>query len=241
MLRSVLITVEALGELKSLHARFRNKVTAAIDLLTGAFVQPPAIRTIPSWEEVPGEDGRHPPQTRLDPVGACESLEQLVALGYIAKPDEDRQKAVADTIAELRYNLGEAYQDADRHAEALEIFRELHQNYPDEQRHAVHRFVSAQALEFECRSANMMHPRPAAASCTTEEDVRQHSPAAWASIKATGRPSKREGKTKTSIAPRIKRGTSVRVPTKCTFLTKSMPVALAATSARNGPSPTSRK
>lgn len=115
-------------------------------VLVGAFEQVPDVQTIPTWEDVAGDDGRHPPHTRLDPVAAKESLEQLVALGYIAKPNEDRQIAVADTIAELQYNLGEAYQDADRHLEAVEIFRGLHRADPDEQRLAVHRFVSCQAL-----------------------------------------------------------------------------------------------
>lgn len=115
-------------------------------VLTAAFEEPPKVETIPSWEEVPGDDGRHPPNTRLDPVGAKESLEQLVALGYIAKPDENRERAVADTIQELRYNLAMAYQDADRHSEAAEIFRELRQRDPDEQRFAVYLFVSCQAL-----------------------------------------------------------------------------------------------
>jgi predicted AlkP superfamily phosphohydrolase/phosphomutase/tetratricopeptide (TPR) repeat protein len=114
--------------------------------LTGAFEEPPEVTTIPSWEDVPGADGRHPPHTRLDPEAAQESLRQLVALGYIAKPDENREKAVADTIAELRYNLGQAYQDAGRHAEALDIFRELYASDRDEQRYAVHYFVSCQAL-----------------------------------------------------------------------------------------------
>ena len=90
-------------------------------VLVGAFLEQPEVQTIPSWEEVPGEDGRHPPHTRLDPVAARESLEQLVALGYIARPDHDLEKAVADAIDELRFNLAEAYQDADRHGEALEI------------------------------------------------------------------------------------------------------------------------
>ncbi len=115
-------------------------------VLVRAFEDPPAVATIPSWDEVAGNDGRHPPHTRLDPVAAREALEQLVALGYIARPDPNNGKAVADTVDELRYNLGESYQDADRHAEALEIFRELHQRDPDEQRYAVHRFVSCQAL-----------------------------------------------------------------------------------------------
>jgi predicted AlkP superfamily phosphohydrolase/phosphomutase/tetratricopeptide (TPR) repeat protein len=115
-------------------------------VLTRAFEEPPKVETIPSWEEVPGDDGRHPLDTRLDPVSAKESLEQLVALGYIAKPDDDREKAVADTIQELRYNLAMAYQDADRHSEAAEIFRELRQADPDEQRFAVYLFISCQAL-----------------------------------------------------------------------------------------------
>ena len=52
----------------------------------------------------------------------------------------------AKTIRELRYNLGEAYQDADRHIEAHEIFTELYAADPDEQRFAVRLFVSCQAL-----------------------------------------------------------------------------------------------
>jgi predicted AlkP superfamily phosphohydrolase/phosphomutase/tetratricopeptide (TPR) repeat protein len=115
-------------------------------VLTGAFEQAPDVQTIPSWEEVLGEDGRHPPHTRLDPVSAKESLEQLVALGYIAKPDENQEEAVAETIRELRYNLAVAYQDADRHAEAAGILRELRRTDPDEQRFAVHLFLSCQAL-----------------------------------------------------------------------------------------------
>jgi len=115
-------------------------------VLVGAFEQMPELGTIPSWEDVPGADGRHPPHTQLDSEASRESLEQLVALGYIAKPDENQAKAVADTLAELRYNLSVAYQDDDRHGEALEILRELHKADADEQRYAVHRFISCQAL-----------------------------------------------------------------------------------------------
>jgi predicted AlkP superfamily phosphohydrolase/phosphomutase len=115
-------------------------------VLTGAFEVPPPVTAIPSWEDVPGRDGRHPPHTRLDPDAARESLQQLVDLGYIEKPDENKERAVASTVAELRYNLGESYQDAGRHAEASEIFRELYAQDPDEQRYAVHLFISCQAL-----------------------------------------------------------------------------------------------
>ena len=115
-------------------------------VLSQAFVKAPEVAFIPSWEEVPGADGRHPPHTRLDPVAAHEALEQMIALGYIERPDENREVAVEKTIRELRYNLGEAYQDAGRHAEAHEIFSELYAADPDEQRFAVRLFVSCQAL-----------------------------------------------------------------------------------------------
>lgn len=120
-------------------------------VLTQAFVQAPdvplnEVRFIPSWEDVAGADGRHPPHMRLDAVAAHEALEQMIALGYIERPDENREVAVRKTIRELRYNLGEAYQDADRHQEAHEIFSELSAADPDEQRFAVRLFVSSQAL-----------------------------------------------------------------------------------------------
>ena len=119
-------------------------------VLAQAFVEAPEISFIPSWEEVaavaPNTDGRHPPHTRLDPVAAHEAMEQMIALGYIERPDENREVAVEKTIRELRCNLGESYQDDDRHLEAHEIFSELWAKDRDEQRFAVRLFVSCQAL-----------------------------------------------------------------------------------------------
>ncbi len=115
-------------------------------VLLQAFAETPRVEFIPSWERVPGADGRHPPHTRLDPIAARESLEQMIALGYIERPDEDREKAVIRTLRELRFNLGESYQDDGRHAEAREIFRELHHGDPADSRYAVRLFVSCQAL-----------------------------------------------------------------------------------------------
>ena len=115
-------------------------------VLSQAFVETPDVAFIPSWEEVPGTDGCHPPHSRLDPVAAHEALEQMIALGYIERPGENRRTAVEKTIRELRYNLGEAYQDDDRHMEAHDIFSELCAADPDEQRFAVRLFASCQAL-----------------------------------------------------------------------------------------------
>ncbi len=115
-------------------------------VLSQAFVQDPQVAFVGSWEEAPGADGRHPPHTRLDPFAAQTALEQMIALGYVERPDENREIAVTRTLRELRYNLGEAYQDAARHMEAHAIFSELSAADPDEQRFAVRLFVSCQAL-----------------------------------------------------------------------------------------------
>jgi predicted AlkP superfamily phosphohydrolase/phosphomutase/tetratricopeptide (TPR) repeat protein len=117
-------------------------------VLVHAFAETPNLAPIPSWEDVVGSDGRLPSHTRLDPVAAHEALEQMIALGYIERPDEDCEIAVSRTIRELRYNLGEAYQDDARHREAHEIFSALHAADRDEQRFAVRLFVSCQALGF---------------------------------------------------------------------------------------------
>jgi tetratricopeptide (TPR) repeat protein len=115
-------------------------------VLSNAFAKTPTVAFIPSWEQVPGADGCHPPYTRLDPVATHQALEQMIALGYVERPDENREITVRRTIRELRYNLAEAYQDGARHSEAYEILRELHAADPDEQRFAAALFVSCQAL-----------------------------------------------------------------------------------------------
>ena len=115
-------------------------------VLSQVFVETPNVEHIPSWEEVSGADGRHPSHTRVDPVAAHEAMEQMIALGYVKRPDANREAAIHAATCDLRYNLGEAYQDDSRHAEAYEIFAELYKADPDEQRFAVRLFVTCQAL-----------------------------------------------------------------------------------------------
>ena len=108
---------------------------------------PSAVETIPSWDDVPGEDGAHPPDAALDPVEAQEAIDQLVALGYIEKPNEDREKAVAETVRELSYNAARSYMDANRHLEAAESLEKLWEDWPDEYRFGLHLATCYQALE----------------------------------------------------------------------------------------------
>ncbi len=114
--------------------------------LVQAFAEPPPIETIPTWEEVPGDDGRHPPEMHLDPAEAREALRQLVDLGYIEDPGDDKEQAVAKTLRENRYNLAQSYADANRYLDAAAIFEELWAGYPDELRFGHHLIRAYQAL-----------------------------------------------------------------------------------------------
>ena len=105
--------------------------------LLNAFEAPPAVEYIASWEDVPGEAGRHPEGMQSDPVDQAEALKQLVELGYIDRPDEDLEKATANTIKELRHNLARDLLDSNRIPEAAALFAELWDAHPDESRFGV--------------------------------------------------------------------------------------------------------
>ncbi len=106
--------------------------------LLDAFETPPEVKTIPSWDAVPGADGRLAAEQQFDPLTAKEAMDQLVALGYIDKPDENREKAIANTLREMRYNLARSYMNAGRHRDALPILQELYEAYPDQYRFAMY-------------------------------------------------------------------------------------------------------
>jgi len=105
--------------------------------LLNAFIEPPTVEYIDSWDGVPGDAGLHPPGMQTDPVDQAEALKQLVELGYIDKPGENLEKAIANTIMELRHNLARDLFDSKRLPEAAAIFSELWDANPDESRFGV--------------------------------------------------------------------------------------------------------
>ena len=107
-------------------------------VLVQAFEETPKIARIPSWEREVGECGMHPADLRMDPAAAQAVLQQFVALGYIQPLSEDQEKAVATAVREQQYNLSRSYMDSRRYTEALPIFEELMQKWPDEARFMQH-------------------------------------------------------------------------------------------------------
>ena len=61
--------------------------------LLEAFEIPPEVKTIESWEKVPGKSGMHSVDVQLDPDQAQDLMQQFAALGYIEDPGVDKEKA----------------------------------------------------------------------------------------------------------------------------------------------------
>ena len=103
--------------------------------LTSIYASPQADQpTIPSWDDVQGDHGMHPPDKQISPEDSKAALEQLVALGYIDEPDADQSKALEQTVRELDYNLAQAYIDGGIYNHAVAILERLYTRWPMEHR-----------------------------------------------------------------------------------------------------------
>jgi hypothetical protein len=73
--------------------------------------RPAAIERIPTWDEVKGDHGMHPPDKQISPADSKAAIQQLVALGYIAEPNTGKTAALEETVRELDYNFAQSYMD----------------------------------------------------------------------------------------------------------------------------------
>jgi tetratricopeptide (TPR) repeat protein len=96
--------------------------------------KPAAIRRIPSWDQVEGDHGMHPPDKQISPSDSKAALQQLVALGYIAEPNVDKARALEETVRELDYNLAQSCMDGGLYNQAVDILERLYDTRPNEHR-----------------------------------------------------------------------------------------------------------
>lgn len=115
--------------------------------LADALSAPNIPAPIPSWDVVEGENGRLPAEETPDPDQSKAMMDQLIALGYIERPDADGTKAVADTQRELNYNLAMSYIDAGMHPKAAELLSELYRDNPLEFRFGMRLALCLQVME----------------------------------------------------------------------------------------------
>ena len=105
--------------------------------LLEVFEQKPKIEWIASWEDVEGNDGRHPKNMVIDAAESQAAIDQLVALGYIDRPDQDGKKAITDIQRELDYNLARSYMDEDKFGDAIPLLQNLYLENPLEFRFGI--------------------------------------------------------------------------------------------------------
>jgi tetratricopeptide (TPR) repeat protein/arylsulfatase A-like enzyme len=112
-------------------------------VLLNAFPDQRPLPAVPSWDDIAGEDGSHPPERHYDGAASAESLKQLVALGYVAPPNGDARKAVDECVNETRYNLARACMDAGRTGLAMDVLRDLIARDAEQGRYYQHLFHCA--------------------------------------------------------------------------------------------------
>jgi tetratricopeptide (TPR) repeat protein len=106
--------------------------------LLEAFEIPPAVKTIESWESVPGESGMHSGDQELDPDQAQELMQQFAALGYIEDPGVDKEKAAESADIEAKYNISRTYLWKSEPERALPLLEEIVRRRPWEDRFLSH-------------------------------------------------------------------------------------------------------
>ncbi|MGI9518646.1 MAG: alkaline phosphatase family protein [Pirellulaceae bacterium] len=101
------------------------------------FEEPLEIKTIPSWDEEPGESGIHEQEQQLDPQEAAELLKQFIALGYIDDPGDDKEAQAESADIEAKYNLARNLVWTGQNEVALPYYEEIVRRAPWESRFIV--------------------------------------------------------------------------------------------------------
>ncbi|MGH7983807.1 MAG: alkaline phosphatase family protein [Candidatus Udaeobacter sp.] len=102
--------------------------------LLEAFETPPSVKTIPSWENVPGECGMHVAGQQIDREQANELMQQFAALGYIEDPAADKEKMADSAEIEAKYNIARTYLWKNRTDQAHPLLEEIVRRRPWEDR-----------------------------------------------------------------------------------------------------------
>ena len=92
-------------------------------------IKPPTY--IDSWEDVKGDFGQHKQADEEDQLSDQETMQQLIDLGYIEKPDEKIENAILKTGCDLKHNLARVYLGKKDYEKSKEILLELiNDTYP---------------------------------------------------------------------------------------------------------------
>ena len=96
-------------------------------VLHACFEETKNTQLIPSWETVDGDSGMHDKNRQENPWEAIEALQQLVEMGYIDAPDDDKLLEVEKSKRENLYYLSRNMINGGRIVEALKILEKIFQ------------------------------------------------------------------------------------------------------------------
>ena len=103
-------------------------------VLVEAFENPETTKTIPSWDDVDGDHGMHSGEESVTNANSEELLKQFIALGYVDDCGGDKKKQANTAEIEAKYNLARCLLWQKRNDEAKDIFEELVERSPWENR-----------------------------------------------------------------------------------------------------------
>lgn len=83
------------------------------------------VERVMSWDMMPGDDGRHGEELRIDPEAALAAVQQLVELGYIDALDDDQQSRIDFAVKDRSHNLVRVLIHRGKYAEAVAILQKL--------------------------------------------------------------------------------------------------------------------
>jgi tetratricopeptide (TPR) repeat protein len=101
-------------------------------VLSEAFDRRAVWDRIPSWEDVPGECGMHPQESRPADLDSAIVLQQLAALGYIDAPAQFARETLRVAKMHQAFNLARVYLSQGNPAEALPLMEEVTLAAPDD-------------------------------------------------------------------------------------------------------------
>ena len=89
------------------------------------FKNPGKVEYIDSWDDLEGDFGELKKERETDQLSDSETMEQLIELGYIERPDEKIEDAIIKTRSDLKHNLARVYLGKKDYENAREILLEL--------------------------------------------------------------------------------------------------------------------
>lgn len=128
-------------------------------VLVEAIDRPVQIERVFGWDDLEGEDGRHPPDLRVDPLEARDAMRQLAELGYIEKPPtttEGAKEQIALYRRETAFNLGVVYMTTGRPGLAAPIFEGLCHEHPEDVRFVMNLAHTLYALGRHDRTVSLL-------------------------------------------------------------------------------------